>query len=369
MDNTPLSQTSQAILKEITSYHSDRLQEFESAGRRRRAGHDRTMPARLSRAVDQMASPGGLDGAEREFAKETARLIPRGYDPHRLWLPFHALTRGLNVAEDGAGGFLVDQMNLPARDLLRPWSVVLQGGVTVVEALSSNTGLNVADTEVSVQWLSDETTEATPSDPSFVQSLLKPKIAIGVIEASRQFLIQSNAEPWIRRHLLRAAGKIIDTAVLDGSGTHGEPDGILGIDGVGTQTGSGLTWAGVLHMKKLAADKNAQDGTISFIGTTAVRELLEARPKETGGGNYVWQGNEIASCPAFATTVMPTATLLCGPMAEVFLGLWGGGMSVEVNPYDPTLFKSGIVQIRVVISVDLALGCAPSAFTKATGVS
>jgi hypothetical protein len=375
MDNEPLSRNSQAILAELTSYHHDRLAEFESSARRRRAVHDRDMPARLHRAVSQMMTPGGLDGAEREFAKETARLTPRGYDPHKLWLPLSALHRGLDVATPGAAGYLVEQMNLPARDILRPWSVVEQGGVTVVEQLSSSNGaMNVCDAEASIEWVPDEgSAPEYPSDPTFTQSaVLKPHTAIGLIEASRQFMLQANPEQWIRRHLLRAAGKIVDEAVLNGSGANGEPRGILGISNVGTQTGTGLDWAGALHMKKLAADSNAQDGTISFIGTTAVRELLEARERGDAygsGAGFIWQDDRIASCPAFATTTMPEATLLSGPMGHVFFGLWGSGMSIEVNPFDQTLFKVGAMQIRVVVSCDVALGCAPSAFTKATEIS
>jgi len=365
--NEPLSQTSQAILAELTRYHAERLHEFEDGARRRRAAGDRDLPASLARAVEQMINPGGLSGAEREWAQETGRLTSNGYDPHRLWVPFGAFQRDLNVAAAGAGGYLIDAVNLPARDILRPWSVVLKGGVTVVEQLSSDAFLPRTSTTTTITWASTETTQATPSTPAVAQAALRPKIAIGVINASRQFMLQADPDAWIRRELLSTAGTIVDVAVLNGSGTSGQPLGILNTTGLSTQSGTSLAWAGVLHMKKLAADANAQDGTVSFIGTTAVRELLEARTKETGGGTYIWADDRVASCPAFATTDMPSATLLSGPMGEVFFGLWGAGMSVEVNPFAD--FKAGIVAIRVVVSCDLALGCAPTSFTKSTAVS
>lgn len=132
-----------------------------------------------------------------------------------------------------------------------------------------------------------------------------------------------------------------------------------------TQTGTSLAWTGVLTMKRKAADANAQDGTIGFIGTTAARELLEGRVRETGGGTYIWENNSIASCPFYASTLMPSATLLSGPFSMCHLGLWGG-ITIDASPYDTTLFKTGVVQWRVIVACDVALGCDPTAFTKAS---
>jgi hypothetical protein len=66
---------------------------------------------------------------------------------------------------------------------------------------------------------------------------------------------------------------------------------------------------------------------------------------------------------------MPSATLLSGPMSEVTLGLWGSGIVIEANPYDPTLFKTGVLQLRVIVSCDVALGVVATAFTKAASIT
>jgi len=67
--------------------------------------------------------------------------------------------------------------------------------------------------------------------------------------------------------------------------------------------------------------------------------------------------------------LMPTSTLLSGPFSSCWLGVWGLGPVIEVNPYDPTLFKSGVTKVRVIIGVDVAISCPATAFTKATSVS
>jgi hypothetical protein len=163
---------------------------------------------------------------------------------------------------------------------------------------------------------------------------------------------------------------IADTAVLNGSGVSGEPQGLLNISGLSTQTGTSLAWTGVLHMKKLAADANAADADIAFISTPAIRETLEARVRlATYGDGFVWENDRIANCPAYATTLMPTATMLSGPMSQVVFATWGGGIVIELNPNDPTLFKSGVTQIAVVMSCDVGVVCPVTAFTKSTSIT
>jgi len=365
-----LSQAAQGILDEITEYHRGRLFVFQQAASGRKRLDDRRGHASIARAIEQMMSDAGLEGAEYEWSKETSRLAPAplGNDRHRLWIPLSALTRDLNVASAGAAGYLVEAAVQPARDLLRPWSFTLQAGVQTAESMVAAAMVPVCDADTVITWVSTETTEATPSQPGFKDAALVPHTAIGLIQCSRNFMRQADPEAWIRRHLLRAAGMVIDQAVLNGTGASGQPLGILNAPGISTQSGASLAWAGVLAMKKNAALANAATADISFIATPGVRELLEARECATGSG-FIWASERIAACPAFATTDMPAASMLSGPMTQVFFGLWGAGMQVEVNPYEPSLFKSGAVQIRVVVTCDVALVCDRSAFTTATAIT
>jgi hypothetical protein len=66
---------------------------------------------------------------------------------------------------------------------------------------------------------------------------------------------------------------------------------------------------------------------------------------------------------------MPTATMLSGPMSQVVFATWGGGITVELNPNDPTLFKSGVTQVAVVLSCDVGIICPVTGFTKATSIT
>jgi HK97 family phage major capsid protein len=316
------------------------------------------------------------DAIEREGAVSWSRalmqMLSGGEPGQQLHVPWEMLmTRDLGAASDAAGGYLVGATVASPVDILRPFSTVLRAGVTALPGLSADTPLPRTSGTSTVSWMSSETASASPSTPTLASTTMVPKIGIGVIQASRHFMKQANdVGGWLQRELRRTAASVVDQAVLNGVGTAGEPRGIMNTTGVGTQTGTSLAWTGLLSMKAKAATVNVQDGTIAFIGTPAVRELLEGRTKETGGGRYIWEDDEVASCPGYASTLMPTGTLLSGPFSMCYLGLWGSGITVETTGYaSAALFQAGIIQARVIVSCDVALGCDPAAFTKATSVT
>ena len=352
--NGRLSETNQRMLAQITDYHHSRLLEYQEGSRGR-----------------------GGDG-EQSLARWF--LDNAGNPRANLVVPFERLRVQRDLSASGASAFIATAP-APAVDILRPFSTVLRAGVTVLPNLEANTPVPRTSATATVSWMSSESASASPSTPTLAATNMTPKIGIGVIQASRHFMKQaSDPESWLTRELNRTAAQVIDQAVLQGSGASGQPKGILNVSGISSVSGTSLPWSGadsVLHMKKLAADANVQDEAISFIGTTAVRELLEAREKVSGNGGFIWESDadadprgSIAGCPAFASTLMPTDTLLSGPFSLCYLGLWGDGITVEMTPYaSAALFQAGIIQARVVVSCDVALGCDPAAFTKATSIT
>ena len=65
-------------------------------------------------------------------------------------------------------------------------------------------------------------------------------------------------------------------------------------------------------MKRKSSEANVTDASISFLSTPAVRELLEGREKATGGGKFVWDKDLVADRPAYVSTDVPVATMICG---------------------------------------------------------
>jgi len=52
----------------------------------------------------------------------------------------------------------------------------------------------------------------------------------------------------------------------------------------------------------------------------------------------------------------------------MWLGIWGSGFVLEINPYDSTGFKTGTIQARILVNLDVAV-LHPAAFCKAESIT
>jgi hypothetical protein len=347
-----------------------RLGESDAGFRTRLMGRllERQLGASFSfaRMVDCMAN-GKLTGAERELLQESARHAQETFDETRVRLPWSLFARDLSTASGSAGAFLVATETGEAFDVLRPWSVAARAGVSIVERLRGNQTLPRTTAKTTGYWLADETTAITSSTPSLGQISLTPKTGGGLVTFSRQLANQAAVESYVRRELLRTVGTLVDQAILNGSGASGQPTGILATAGVQSQSGTTLGLAGVTNMKEQCASNNAPDEAIAFVGTPQVRELLETRERATGSG-FVWDADTVASRRALVSSDVPAATLICGAWSDAILALWGDGFVFELNPFDPTGFKTGTIQARLVVSCDVAIAH-PSAWCVASSIT
>jgi len=275
-----------------------------------------------------------------------------------------AMLRDMTVAGVSGSNYLVATDTLTPQTMLRSYSVAARAGVTILDGRAGNSTIPIVTARPTITWASDENTQLSNTAATIGSVAVAAKHGCALTVASGQLLRQSPyAESLIRGQLLEAAGLALDMAVLNGSGLAGEPLGILNTTGIGSQSGTSLAQAGVVHMKKLVADSGAQDEGITFIGSTDTRELLEKRERATGLG-FIWDNQRVASLPAFATTTMPTASLLCGEFSKAVAVVWG--VQVLADPYSE--FRTGKVQFAVRMLVDVAMSQA-AAFCKSVSVT
>ena len=277
--------------------------------------------------------------------------------------------RLLTASDMASAGVLVDYPVTDVADLLRPWSIVISGGVTVQGGLSGNVTVPKETAEgITIKWQAEEDDAAQPGQPTVASAALTPKTAYGTVRASRNFMLQTSGEVWLKRLLRRVAGIAVDNGVLHRDGLQGRPLGILRSPSISSQSGTSLTYAGISSMKLNASRVNAADSSISFLATPGVRSLLEQRPTTVGGSQTIWHDGKVCACPGYASTTMPGAGLLCGPLGGVLVGLWAD-LELTVNPYAPQLFASGFVEMRIAVAMDCAIVVPNSAFTYAQTVT
>lgn len=373
-----------ALFDATASHHLDKFLEVERRRRERERERDRKSIFSLGKAVAQLSGNGNLTGCEREYLEETAAIAGLAFNPGRIVLPW-ALFRGavylptlradiaglsqrdLAVAAHG-GAYLVPGETQAAALALRPWSVVVSAGVTIEAGLRGNVTYPSEGTTPTVEWLTDETTEATPADPILAPIASVPKLAAAVVRFSRQLNLQSlDTTPYVSRSLLRAAGVAIDTAAIAGAGGI-EPRGVVGAAGVGSVTGTALNIAALAEAKSDIAAANASEEGIAFVTTPGVRELLEQRIG-TGSSAFLWANDRLVSKPAYVSSTVPSATLIAGAWPLLTLGLWGPGVELEVTSLaSKEDFQAGIISARVLIACDVTLQ-RPAAFVVAESVT
>jgi HK97 family phage major capsid protein len=344
-----------------------------AAVRRARAALDIVGPVKdpprfsLARAVSGMAF-GRLDGYERECLEESARSAGAGFDAQRVRLPWHLL-RDLTVSPATSGGYLVQTDVPPAVDILRRWSITGRAGITVITGLQGSQGIVRTTTRATTGWLSSESATLPSSTPAIDQSVVTPKMGGAFLKYSRQFGLQTTDQQFAGRELAGSVGELVDQAILNGSGATGEPRGVLNTAGVQTQSGTTLGWSGVTNMKEQCFTNNApSDGTFAFISTPAVRELLENRERVSTSGRFVWEDDRTASAPAYATAAMPSATMIAASWSDIVLAFWGDDIQLEINPADPTDFKTGVIQARVIVACDVVV-LHPAAICTSTSIT
>lgn len=289
-------------------------------------------------------------------------------------IPYDALVlqRDLVAGTASAGGYLAAPHldgYLPA---LQPASIALRFGAQVLPVPASSAAVMPSgNAGVSTTWLSSETAQATETQPTLGQIVGTPKILSAFADVSRQLLLQSNAEDVIRMEFRNAAAAALDAAIFAGTGASGQPLGIVNTAGVGAFTGASMSAAA---LRNAQADVGIAKGIVNpaaqgYAAPPAVAETLAARQRFTGASSTLWEGSSaegvMEGVRAASSANVPASTLIYGDFSQIFVAQWGGGLAIEVDPF--TKFSSGIVAIRLLFAVDVAIR--PAAFSVATSVS
>ena len=321
----------------------------------------------LARLLTSLHGGAGVrDGIEREICSGLARIMGGQHDPDRPQIPWPALAaRDLSSAVAAAGGYLVASQTPTAVDVLRGFSVTVDAGITVLDGLVGNVAVPVVGTSATGSALATETSQAAESQAVLGQIAMVPKTLSTYCEFSRQLEQQvPSLEMFLRAHMLRLSGELLDTNVWSGAGASGRLLGITNTPGIVSQSGASLSWAGIRAMRRSAVLAGAKESELAWIGAAGAQEVLSGRERFTGAG-AIWDDTGIGGRPAYPTKVALAGSLVVGPWASVVLGLWGG-VQLEVNPY--AQFQNGIKGARVMLLADLAVTNA-GAFSLATSIT
>lgn len=312
-------------------------------------------------AVDKDWSNAGF---ELECSRAISQKLGKVNEPYKFFVPYEVLQRPMDIRSQrdisvaaGGGGYLVQTDNVGFIELLRNRSVAFRMGVRRLSGLVGNVTIPKQTGAATAYWLASETTQITESQQTFTQVALLPKSCGAYTEISRQLLLQSSpgAEGIVTNDLATIVAIGADLAVLNGSGG-AQPQGLLGTSGIGTWTGTAVTYALLIESQTDVATANVVPVSGGYVSTPAVAGILMAKSRFANTDTPLWQGNlwdgTVAGFTAMSSNQMPAGGCVFGDWSEIVVGEWGV-LEVEVNPY--ANFQAGIIGVRAIYTLDCAV--------------
>jgi HK97 family phage major capsid protein/HK97 family phage prohead protease len=343
-------------------------------------------------------------GLVREMSAEVQKSMGRAPSAERaFFVPFNALTRATYVTSGATTGGNLVQTDLLDQDFiefLRNRSVMLAAGVRTMPGLQGNVAIPRRSGVASTYYLSSQTTAITQSESTFDQVTMSPKNLAALSKYSRQTLLQSTPgiEQLVRSDLIDGINVAMDLGILNGSGSSGQPTGIMGTSGIGSvaigTNGGAISLEALVNLEtELTIDNVPVDrNTVSYITNAKVMgnlKKLRAGGSTTTDGPFLVNDNLLAigrggtpsivnGYPIYVTNQVPStltkgstsgtcSAVLIGDYSQAMVGMWGNGLEITVGE-DSDDFSKALTSVRGIVTYDVAVRD-PKAFAACLDVT
>ena len=232
-------------------------------------------------------------------------------------------------------------------ELLRNKMRVVELGARSLGGLEGNVAIPSQTGTVTTYWLAEGAT-ITTSNPTVGQLALTPHRLGAMCDLSFQLIAQSSidVENFVRTDIMTALALARDKAALVGTGTGGEPLGILNTSNLATPVtlanAGTMTYAEAVRFETNVANNNADEGSLGYLSTPTVKGGTKVTAMFANTGFPVWGlDNTVNSYKARTTlqhttthggTALTAGTVIFGNWADLILADWAGLM-ITVDPY------------------------------------
>ena len=334
-------------------------------------------------------------GYERELSEEITKRT--GKQSQGMYVPDFAWRSGvMTTAATGAiaGENVTDQFvpTIQRGDLfieaLRAKQVMANLGVTYLGGLTNRVRMPKIATGAAAGFV-EEAGDVSDQSPTDAGVTLQPRTLGAFATMSRLLMLESvpAIEQIVQDDLLRSIADKIEYYAINGSGSSGQPTGILtdaNVNNLDISAGTdvaALTWADITDLVKLVEEDNGvvNAATLGFLTNPKVKAKMANTVKVATTDSVMllndpW--NAIYGYKAEFTNNVPSdldpgdggsdaSAMIFGDFSQLMVGLFGAP-SIIVDPYSGS--KSGDVQISVMQEVDVALRNAIS-FAKTDEIS
>ena len=325
-----------------------------------------------------------LTGIEAEMAKEGEAEFKRtGINPgaNSVFLPsFIRSYDYTNASESAYGQAWIEQTQLSYDGKLRGAMLGEKLGVKYLNGLQGNVGIVTGGADAS--WVAEEGA-ASVAKPAYAKASLTPKRLQVLQGITYDLLHQStkDVDRLIMDDMVKAHAAALDAAIFAGSGSSGQPTGVLNASGINTiytndsSHAAAVTYAKLVQMEtEVGEDNGLLDETLAYVVNAKIQGKLKTIPQIDGYPYYLMNDGKVNGYPCFMTNAIPTATFsgtsncssaLFGPWSQVLVGGWGG-LQFIVDPF--TAKNKGVLEITAIAYHDVLVRHA-AAFCALLGIT
>lgn len=295
-------------------------------------------------------SEGNLTGLEKDAAEMGAEEYRRlGLAQQGTVLPacFLRASTGQNAAVAADGGNLVETGSAHYMNDLKERLIVNQLGATVLTDLVGTVPFIGAGSFVG-GW-GAEGDEATVEKIKFTKVNLVPHRNWVVGALSKDLLRQTSkdVEDLIKNKLMNCHAEMIDKAAFAGTGTSGQPTGILNTADVakvpGGTNGAAPTWKNIVALETAVNAENANRGKMGYATNAKVVGTLKTTEKATGTARFLTEdGKTLNGYPMEWSNLVPSnltkgsgtalSAIIFGNWEDLVVAAWGG-LDIVIDPY------------------------------------
>lgn len=333
----------------------------------------------ITRAIRSLMRDVNVDaGFELEIDNEIGRRNKNIIVPAGLRVPYAALSgaRTLGVSDaqgiDGSGAALVSTDHRPDLFIspLEAKTILAKSGALILDGLVGDISIPKSGS-VEAYWVAAENQPADDADAEFTSVKGSPHTLGAKCDLTRKLVLQSSpdARDIITNLIISAVSRGVDKAGLAGTGTNGQPLGLLNTEDVNVITGitkGAPTKKNIEDFISALDDENVDADKLRFLCPAAVKGCLGSTLDYTpiknadeeivaaaSAARYLYEKGLCDDIPLTFSNLCPAKKLILGDWSEMMICGWGDALSLTVDPY--SLSTSGGVRVVVLKDVDILI--------------
>lgn len=285
---------------------------------------------------------------------------------------------GNNVAGSGHNVIATNLLAGSFIEALRDALVLTGAGMQTISGLVGDIAIPKGG-KVTAAWITQENGDATKTTPTLGQISATPHTVGAYVDITRKLLLQASidVQGFVTRELVYAIAYALEAAGFNGSGSSGQPTGLVSqITQTVSFTAGAPTLAKLLEMVATIDEANGNLGPQSFVGKPSIWALLgstidwtavTASDANVGGvtsGKYLLDTvtNTCQGYKFIKSNIAPAKTLLFGDFSQLLLCLWSG-TDILVDQYSGA--TKGALRVVALQDADFIVR-QPAAFAKGT---